>query len=305
MSITTFAQLRSQALATAPIAIAIAGAEDAEVLKSADQARTAGLISNAILVGDSDRINEQIKTLGLAADHFSIRHATDGFASADLAVAAVRSGEAGILVKGALDSSVYFKAILNKQTGLGESDLLSNVTLFELPSYHKLLALTDNAIVLLPTLAQKKALIENTRPLFNALNVTEAKVAAVAAIEKESLAMAATTDASGLQKLNAAGQMAGFIVEGPFGYDACICRESAVKKGLANSRVAGDPDLLLMPNLEAANVLGKAFKHHAQADSAGLVLGARVPVVLNSRSDSAQRRLNSLLLAKIIAQTEG
>ncbi len=305
MPITTFAQLRSHALATAPIGIAIAGAEDAEVLKSADQARTAGLISNAILVGDSDRINEQLKTLGLALDRFIIRHTNDAGASAHLAVAAVRNGEADILVKGALDSSAYFKAILNKETGLRDGGILSNVTLFELPSYHKLLALTDNAIVLLPTLEQKKALIENTRPLFNALNITQAKVAAVAAIEKENLEMAATTDASWLQKMNAAGQMPGFVVEGPFGYDACICRESAVKKGLASSRVAGDPDLLLMPNLEAANVLGKAFKHHAQADSAGLVLGARVPVVLNSRSDSAQRRLNSLLLAKIIAQTGG
>lgn len=302
--ITSFAELQRKALDTPPLAIAIAGADDAEVLISADQARRAGLINGALLVGERRRIEQRLQSLGIERGRWQIEqpdnHA-DSSAIAALAVAAVRRNAAQILVKGAIDSASYFRAILHRETGLRRSELLSNLTLFELPGYPKLLGVTDNAILLEPNLRQKKALIENSRDLFSALQIAPVKVAVVAAVEKETLSMVATTDGAWLRKMNQKGQMAGFIVDGPFGYDACICRESALKKGLGDSVVAGDPDLLLMPNLEAANILGKAYKYHAQADSGGLVLGASAPVVLNSRSDSARRRFNSLLLAKVMA----
>lgn len=297
----SFRELQTMVMKTPPVVIAIAGAEDPEVLVSAAQARSCGLIKGAILVGDVDQIVAQLKALAIDDNGFRTEAASDPQQTARRAVASINRGEAEILVKGSVDSASYFKAILDKETGLRQSELLSNITLFEMPSYHKLLAVTDNAIVLQPSLSQKQAMIENTRPLFRALNITPAKVAAVAAVEKETLSMVATTDAASLRKMSDDGQMAGFIVDGPFGYDACICRDSAIKKGLGDSPVAGDPDLLLMPNLESANILGKAFKFHAQADSGGLLLGARVPVVLNSRSDSAERRFNSLLLAKLLA----
>ncbi len=301
MPITTFAQLREQAQQSAAVTIAIAGAADPQVLISTAQARDQGLIRAAVLVGDSQRINQLLQQLKLDPRGFSIEQQLDSQATADQAVAAINRGEAQILVKGSLDSASYFRAILNRDHGLLAAKVLSNISLFELPSYPKLLAVTDNAIVLLPDLDQKLAIINNSRPLFCALGITPAKVAAVAAVEKVNPKMVATTDAAELRRLSQQGLIEGFVVDGPFGYDACISRDAAIQKGLADSPVAGDPDLLLMPNLEAANMLGKAYKYHGGADSGGLVMGARVPVILNSRSDSAERRYNSLLLAKLVA----
>lgn len=301
MPITSFAELRQQAQQTPAVSIAIAGAADPQVLISAAQARDDGLIRTAVLVGDSHKIDLLLQQLELDPRGFTIEHELDAQATADRAVAAINRGDAQILVKGSLDSASYFRAILNRDNGLRSAEVLSNISLFELPSYPKLLAVSDNAIVLLPDLAQKLAIIENSRALFSALGITPAKVAAVAAVEKVNPKMVATTDAAELSRLSQQGRIEGFIVDGPLGYDACISREAAIHKGLGDSPVAGDPDLLLMPNLESANMLGKAYKYHADADSGGLVMGARVPVILNSRSDSAERRYNSLLLAKLVA----
>ncbi|WP_432474199.1 phosphate acyltransferase [Amphritea sp. HPY] len=300
MAIRNFSELKQAALATDPITIAVASAEKEEVLLSVAAAREEGLINRAILTGDSEKIAQLADQLKLDCSSFDIREAVDYTAAATQAVQAVSAGEADVLVKGALDSSYYFRAILNREWGLRASTVLSNVTVFELASYHKLLTITDNAIILNPDLEQKRAIIENTRPLFRALGVAQAKVGIVAAIEKENPAMPATVDAVTLRNDNRAGQQQGFMIDGPFGYDACICNDSARKKGITDSEVCGDPDLLLMPNMEAANILGKAYKYHGGADSGGLVLGAKVPVVLNSRSDSAGRRLNSMLLAKMM-----
>lgn len=300
MTIRNFSELKQAALATAPMAISVASAEKEDVLLSVAAARDEGLINRAILTGDSEKIAQLADQLKLDCRGFDIREAADYTAAATLAVQAVSGGEADVLVKGTLDSSFYFRAILNREWGLRASQVLSNVTVFELASYHKFLTVTDNAIILNPDLEQKRAIIENTRPLFRALGVTPAKVGVVAAIEKENPAMPATVDAVALRNENRAGQLQDFVVDGPFGYDACICNDSARKKGISDSEVCGDPDLLLMPNMEAGNILGKAYKYHGGADSGGLVLGAKVPVVLNSRSDSAGRRLNSMLLAKMM-----
>ncbi len=298
MSISSFNELRDKALSSAPVMIAIAAAEDSEVILSAINARRQGLIRGAVLTGNQQRIQSLLSSLANDCEGLQVCHADGPAEAAALAVAAVRSGKADILVKGALDSSLYFRAVLDKSRGLRRSQLLSSVTLFELPSYHKLLAVTDNAMTLLPDLQQKQIIIDNTRSLFDALEITRPRVALVAAVEKENPQMSATTDAVQLRELNRRGEMGSFLVDGPFGYDACISRRSAVRKGLENSEVAGYPDLLLMPSLEAANILGKAYKYHANADSGGLILGASAPVVINSRSDDARRRLNSLLLAK-------
>lgn len=299
--IRSFAQLKQAALASDPVTVSVASAEKKEVLDSIVQARQSGLIDRAILTGDRDKIAQLLDQYRIDSSGLDIRPAADFTVAASLAVQAVSGGEADILVKGALDSSFYFKAILNRDWGLRSSSVLSNITVFEQASYHKLLTITDNAIVLNPDLKQKRAIIENTRPLFQALGITPAKVAMVAAIEKENSAMPATVDAITLRNENRAGELSDFVIDGPFGYDACICSESALKKGIKDSPVCGDPDLLLMPTMEAANILGKAYKFHGGADSGGLVLGARAPVVLNSRSDSAARRLNSMMLAKIVA----
>ena len=299
--IRSFKELKQAALATPPASVAVATAEKQAVLESIDLARREGLIDRGVLTGDVDRIATLADQLQIDLSDFELRHAADYAMAGELAVKAVSGGEADILIKGGLDSSFYFKAILNREWGLRRSKVVSNITVFEQASYHKLIAITDNAILLNPDLEQKRLIIENTRPLFQALGCVPAKVGVVCAIEKENRAMPATVDAASLQQENQAGDFPGFIIEGPFGYDACICSESARGKGIQGSRVSGDADLLLMPNMEAANILGKAYKFHGGADSGGLVLGAAAPVVLNSRSDSAGRRLNSMRLAKLIA----
>ncbi|MBC8499602.1 MAG: hypothetical protein H8D39_03640, partial [Candidatus Atribacteria bacterium] len=181
-------------------------------------------------------------------------------------------------------------------------EVLSNLTMFEMESYHKFIAVTDNAIIPFPTLLEKKVIIENTKPLWTSLGIDKPKVAVLAAIELVNPKMEATVDAACLAKMAERGQIKGFSVDGPLSYDIAINLTCAQGKHITDSSVAGDPDLLLLPNLEAANILGKSYKFHGKAESGGLILGATVPVVLNSRSDSAERRLNSMLMARAIAE---
>jgi phosphate butyryltransferase len=205
-------------------------------------------------------------------------------------------------VKGSVKSEAYIKAILDSEQGIRASSVLSNLSLFEMPSYPKFLAMTDNAILILPTLAEKAAVIENTRPLWTALGVSPVKVAALAAVETVNPKMQATVDAAALSVMSARGQIKGFLVEGPLGYDAAISSECAATKGLEGSQVCGFPDMILAPNLETANSLGKSYKFHGGAVWGGLVFGARVPAVLNSRSDDGRNRLNSMAIARAVAQ---
>jgi len=220
-----------------------------------------------------------------------------------LAVSTINNNEAQILVKGRLETVYYLKAILDKENGIKFSEVLSSLTMFEMESYHKFIAVTDNAIIPFPALLEKKVIIENTKPLWSSLGINKPKVAALAAIELVNPKMGATVDAACLAKMVERGQIKGFSVDGPLSYDIAINLSCAQGKHINDSSVAGDPDLLLLPNLEAANILGKSYKFHGNAKSGGLVLGAKVPVVLNSRSDSSERRLNSILMARAI--TEG
>lgn len=297
MAITTFEALYHRVKTLPPVSIVIAAAEYASVLESAALAEQQGLVNRVILTGNARTIRELLSRHAIRIENLEIRETAGHPEAAQAAVAAIRQGQADILVKGLLDTVYYFKSILDKETGIRASRYLSSVTLFEMPSYHKLLGITDNAIIPFPNLDQKAAIITNTAPLFLALDIPTPKVAIVAGIEKINPDLPSTTDAACLVRMNQIGQLTGFIIEGPFGYDAAIDKTAAETKLVAHSQVAGDPDLLLLPNMEVANILGKAYKFHARAKSGGVVLGAQVPVVLNSRSDSSERRLNALLLA--------
>ena len=278
-------------------AVSIAGGADEAVLSSVETLLQAGIISRVIVSGPVREIRKRLKNINADENPFDIRGADTARACADAAVAAAKGGEAEILMKGHVESEIFLKSILDKQSGIRSSRLLSNITIFEMDSYHKLLGITDNAIVPNPTFDDKKAIIENTLPLYAALGIEPVKVGLVAATEKISDALPATIDAENLKAACNNHQLKGFQVDGPFGYDACISREAAKNKKLGASRVAGDPDLILFHNLETANAVGKAIKFHGGAKSGGLLLGASVPVTFNSRSDRAERRINSLLLA--------
>jgi len=285
-----------------PLKVAVAAAEDEKVVEGIKLAQELGIVKKSILTGDKERITAILKSMGEDITNYDIREADDDAEAARIAVKAIRNAEAQILVKGRLETVYYLKAILDKEQGIKKSKILSNLTLFEMNSYHKFIAVTDNAIIPLPTLEEKKAIIENTKPLWTALGIEQPKVAVLAAVELVNPKLSATVEAACLSKMAERGQIEGFIIDGPLSYDTAISLICAKDKDLVQSQVAGDPDLLLLPNLEAANILGKSYKFHGKAKSGGLVLGAKVPVVLNSRSDSSERRLNSMLMARVIAE---
>ncbi|TYP58494.1 bifunctional enoyl-CoA hydratase/phosphate acetyltransferase [Thermosediminibacter litoriperuensis] len=302
MFIKTFAELQEKVSKLKPVRVAVAAAEDDRVVGGVKMAMEFGIVESAVLTGNSVEIVEILDHVGISREKVEIRQAADDQEAANLAVKAITDGEAEILAKGRLETVYYLKAILDSERGIKASKVLCNLTLFEMESYHKFIAVADNAIIPLPTLEEKKAIIENTKPLFTCLGIETPKVAVLAAVELVNPKMQATVDAACLSKMADRGQIKGFMVDGPLAYDVAIDLNSAKGKKLASSPVAGDPDLLLVPNLEAGNMLGKSYKFHGKAKSGGLVLGARVPVVLNSRSDGPEMRLNSFLMARAMLE---
>lgn len=298
----SFADLYALVINQGPRSLSVAGGDDPEVLKAIAAALREALVSRVIVTGDAKTIKA-----GLPADlleHVEIIAAKDALECAKRAVEAVRVGTADILMKGHVDSTSYLRAIVNRDTGIRAGGMLSNVTVAEMPSYPKFLAATDNGIIPAPTLEQKRQIILNTASLFRGFGVARVKVAALAATEKVSEGNAATEDAASLASDSKAGLFTGFVVEGPFGYDVAVSKAAADKKKLGSSQVAGDADLLLFPTIEAANAVAKSWKFHGQAQTGSIVLGARVPVLLNSRSDSVERRINALLLALAVRNGE-
>ena len=300
--ISSYQELEERVSRLSAVDLSVAQAEDKEVLASLLKGQAAGFIGLCHLTGEIYRIERLLEEIGADKSLFKIIPASTPSEAAMEAVQAVRKAGASILVKGSLKSEYYLKAILDRGSGIRSSPTLSNISLFQMPSYPKFLAISDNAIIVDPTLEDKEHIILNTGPLWRALGRVPALVAVLAAVETVNPKMRATVDAAALQEKNAKGAMEGFIVEGPFGYDAAIDRASAESKGLASSIVCGKPDLILAPNLETANALGKCYKFHGNAIWGGLVLGAQVPAVLNSRSDDADNRFRSLLLARIIVE---
>ncbi len=302
MGIKSFRELISAVSSLSPVPVAVAGAADDRVMASLREGHELGFIGRCFVTGPGEAVEKAVCASGDDPSMYEIiPAATDQLMSA-LAVRAVRESGALILVKGSVKSEAYIKAILDSETGIKASSVLSNLSLFEMPSYPKLLAMTDNAILITPTLSEKAAVIENTRPLWNALGIRPVKVAALAAVETVNPKMQATVDAAALAVMSLRGQIKGFTVEGPMGYDAAISAECAATKGMAGSAVCGSPDMILAPNLETANSLGKSYKFHGDAIWGGLVFGAKVPAVLNSRSDDGRNRLNSMAMARAIAE---
>ena len=304
MFIKNFKELKEAVVKLKPMKVVVAAAEDEKVISGIKLAKELGIVKSPILTGEIRKIKEIIESLGEDLNQYDIRKSSDDSEAARLAVSTINDGEAQILVKGRLETVYYLKAILDKENGIRASEVLSNLTMFEMGSYHKFIAVTDNAIIPFPTLLEKKVIIENTKPLWTSLGINKPKVAVLAAIELVNPKMDATVDAACLAKMAERGQIKGFSVDGPLSYDIAINLTCAQGKHITDSLVAGDPDLLLLPNLEAANILGKSYKLHGKAESGGLILGAKVPVVLNSHSDSSERRLNSILMERAIAEIQ-
>ncbi|HVN36856.1 MAG TPA: bifunctional enoyl-CoA hydratase/phosphate acetyltransferase [Myxococcota bacterium] len=268
-------------------------------LSGAVEAAEHGLIA-PILVGPAAKIREIAKKHRLDIGRFEIVDAPHSHASADQAVALVREGRAEMLMKGSLHSDELLAAVVARDTGLRTGRRLSHVFVMDVPTFHKVLIVTDAAINIAPDLDAKVDICQNAIDLAVALGLELPKVAILAAVETVNSKMPATIDAACLCKMAERGQIRGGLLDGPLAFDNAISKEAAKIKGI-ESEVAGDPDILLVPDLEAGNILAKQLILLANADSAGLVLGARVPVVLTSRSDSVRSRIASCAVAVRVA----
>jgi len=253
-----------------------------------------------ILVGPAGKIGEIAKANGIRLDQVRIVDAPHSHAAAAKAVQLVREGEAELLMKGSLHTDELLGAVVARETGLRTGRRISHVFIMDVPTYHKVLIVTDAAINIAPTLEDKVDICQNAIDLAVTLGVAQPKVAILAAVETVTSKMPATIDAAALCKMAERGQIKSGLLDGPLAFDNAISKEAARIKGI-KSDVAGDPDILLVPDLEAGNMLAKQLSFLANADSAGLVLGARVPIILTSRADSVRSRIASAAVAMLAA----
>ena len=257
----------------------------------------ANRLARPVLIGAPDEIAAAADEAGIAIDGFEIvASGTGGLAAAERATALVHAGGVRALMKGSLHTDELMSAIVHKGRGLRASTRVSHAFVFDLPRYHKLLALADCVVNITPHLPAKRDILTNALALLRTLGITQPKVGIVAAVETVNAAIPATMDAQALVELARRGEWPGAIIEGPFGFDNAISAEAARIKHIS-SHVSGDADLLLMPDLNAGNMLYKSFNYIGGGDCAGLVLGTTVPVVLTSRADTALSRIASVALA--------
>lgn len=283
--------------------LALAASEDIYALKAVLKACNKGYIQ-AILIGNKSIIEDIAKKEGLALQGVEITHEEDQIMAVERAVRLVHDGTAQILMKGASSTSILLKAVLNKEWGLRKGTLLSHLSVFELSRYHKLLGITDVAINIAPGMDEKIEIIRNAVEFIESLGIMTPKVAVIAAVEKVYDSMPVTIEAAEIVKHFQDGVIENCIVDGPFALDIAISQESAMHKGISSS-VAGDADLLLMPQIESGNILYKSLSLLSDSKIAAVVLGASAPIVLTSRADSEDSKLNSIMLAavsNIIAQ---
>ncbi len=283
---------------TAKRRLVLAVAHDRHALEAVCMASDKGFIE-PVLIGDAVEINTQLRNLGHAPGKFDVVNETDSQLAVEKSVRMISGGNAHILMKGNCSTSALIKGVLNKEWGLRKGELLSHFAWFETRFYHKMLGVTDVAINIAPDLNQKKSILSNAVDCMHQLGILIPKVAAIAAVEVVNEQMQATVDAGDLASLNRDGIIKGCVVEGPLALDNAISAESARHKNIGGV-VPGDPDLLLMPDIEAGNVFYKTLTYLSEVRVASVVIGATAPIVLTSRSDSPDSKLNSILLAACI-----
>jgi len=294
-----YEHLLERCLSLEPVPSAVAYPCEASALAGAVEAAEKKLIV-PILVGPAAKIEEIAKSAGINVKGFEIVEAADGHTSAAKAVGLVREGRAEVLMKGSLHTDELMSAIVSREGGLRTGRRISHAFVLDVPTYHKVLIVTDAAINIAPTLEDKVDICQNAIDLAISLGREQPKVAILAAVETVNSKMPATLDAAALCKMAERGQIKGGILDGPLAFDNAISKDAAKTKGI-KSEVAGDPDILLAPDLEAGNILAKQLSFLANADSAGMVLGARVPVILTSRADSVRSRIASCAVAAMVA----
>ncbi|WP_144517710.1 phosphate butyryltransferase [Bacillus sp. FDAARGOS_235] len=276
--------------------VAVAVAEDHEVIEAVAKAIKLQL-AQFRLYGNQEKIMGMLQEHGLqTSDHIEVIAAASSAEAAELSVKSVRNGEADVLMKGNIPTANILKAVLNKEWGLRKDSVLSHVAAFEVPNYDRLIFVTDAAMNIAPDVTQKTAIIQNTVEVARAIGIELPKVAPIAAVEVVNPAMQATIDAAMLTQMNRRGQIKNCIVDGPLALDNAVSQIAAEHKGIV-SDVAGKADILLVPTIEAGNVLYKSLVYFADAKVGAMIAGAKAPIVLTSRADSAETKVYSLALA--------
>ena len=282
-----------------PVPTAVAHPCEESALAGAIEGAAKGLIT-PILVGPAHKIHEIARQSGIDLGNTRIVDAPHSHAAAAKAVELVRQGQAELLMKGSLHTDELLGAVIARETGLRTGRRISHAFIMDVPTYHKVLIVTDAAITIAPTLEDKVDICQNAIDLAVSLGRARPKVAILAAVETVTSKMPATIDAAALCKMSERRQITGGVLDGPLAFDNAISSAAAKTKGI-QSEVTGDPDILIAPDLEAGNILAKQLSFLANADSAGVVLGARVPIILTSRADSVRSRIASCAVAVLAA----
>ncbi|MBP5413829.1 MAG: phosphate butyryltransferase [Lachnospiraceae bacterium] len=281
--------------------LAVAVAQDRPVLEAVKIAKERK-IADAILVGDEDQIRAIGAEIGMNMDDYKIIDEKDVVEASLKAVKLVHDGEADMYMKGILPTGTFLKSVLNKEVGLRTGKPLSHVCVFEIPGIDRLLFLTDVAFMPYPTLEEKKCMIEYTVDVAKACGVDNPKVAVLAALETVNEKMPCTVDAAELSRMQEAGEIKDCIVEGPLSMDIALYREAAEEKGALSRKVAGDADILVFPDIHAGNLVYKTMVHMVPCKNGNILTGTQAPVILTSRSDSVEVKINSIALAAVVAE---
>ena len=279
--------------------VAVAVAQDEPVLEAIKEA-TEKNIAEAILVGDKEKIQEIAKKIDLDLSGYEIMDIKDPKKATLEAVKLVSSGHADMLMKGLVDTATFLRSVLNKECGLRTGKLMSHVSVFEIEGLDRLLFLTDAAFNTYPELKEKVGMINNAVVVAHACGIEVPKVASICPVEVVNASMPSTLDAALLAKMSDRGQFKGCIVDGPFALDNAISEEAAHHKGVTGP-VAGKADILLLSNIETANVMYKTLTYFSKSKNGGLLVGTSAPVILTSRADSFETKVNSIALAALVA----
>ncbi len=299
MAIATFAELLDVARSKGPKTVAVAAGHQSEIMLAGLDAEMAGL-AEVILVGDSDMIRQIAVQQGFDISRMEVIHQSQPSEAAWQVMKLVSDGQADIAMKGRVETSDFLRAALSKELGLRTGRLFTHVAVFEIPGFDRLIFISDAGVVVAPDLEQKVQIVQNAIDVAHRLRIDLPRVAVLAATEVVNPKIPTTLDAANLSKMADRGQIKGGLVDGPLALDNAISPESARIKGI-KSEVAGYADILIAPDIEAGNVLAKAITYFAQGKMAGVVVGARCPLILPSRSDTREAKLVSLALGVMLA----
>ena len=282
--------------------VSVANAADDAVIEAVRAAKDRN-IADAILVGNEAEIKSIASDMNIDISDFEIIHVEDPIEAARTAVKLVHDGKADMYMKGLIDTKSFLKSVLDKEVGLRTDKTLSHVCVFEIKGCDRLLFLSDVAFVPYPDLDTKVEIIKNTVEIANACGIECPKVAPIAAVEVVNPKMPVTVDAAELTKMNEEGKITGCIIDGPLSFDLAYDPEAARHKGAEGRKIVGDADVILFPDIHSGNITYKALVHTADVKNGNILTGTKKPVILTSRSDDFETKVNSIALAAVVAET--